>query len=443
VLYEWARNPFVLLITLYIYAPYFARDLVGDPERGQILWAEIVGYGGLALAVLAPFLGAIADAGGRRKPWVFFYTLVMIATELALWLPQPGGIGMSLFLAGAMVVIANVAYDFSAVFHGAMLPSLVPPNRIGRLSGLGYAMGNVAGLILLVFALAFIYLPDQPMFGLDKAAHEHERIVGPMCAVWLVVFSLPFFLFTPDRPSARLPWGTAIRQGLSSVITTIRSLRHYRNVGVYLVARAIYNDGTVALLAFGGVYASGVFGWDTSELAIFGILLSIFAAIGAYFGGRLADRIGAKPTILASLAGTIVSAAASLGFAPDRMFFVVPMTPGEAVWESQMFSTLPELVYLVVVMVIAVFIVGTWANSRAMLARIAPEERMAEFFGLYALSGTATAFLAPWAVKWVTEYTQSQQWGMAAILGFLVVGFVGMLFVRETRASAAPVEKAA
>jgi UMF1 family MFS transporter len=393
--------------------------------------------------VLAPFFGAIADAGGRRKPWVLFFTLVMIAAELALWLPQPGGIGLSLFMTGVAVVAANTAYDFSAVFHGAMLPSLVPSNRIGRLSGLGYALGNVAGVLLLIFALAFIYLPDEPLFGLDKSAHEHNRIIGPMCAVWLLVFCVPFFLFTPDRPSAKLAWGKAIGRGLSSVLTTIKSLRHYRNVALYLVARALYNDGTVALLSFGGVYASGVFGWNESELAVFGILLSVCAAIGAYGGGRLADRITAKTTILWSLGGTSIGAAASLGFAPDRIFFVIPVTPGEAVWASPLFSTLPELIYLGVVMVIAVFIVGTWANSRTMLARIAPEARMAEFFGLYALSGTATAFLAPWAVKWATEYTHSQQWGMAAILGFLALGFLGMLFVRETRASAVPMGNSA
>lgn len=442
VLYEWARNPFVLLITLYIYAPYFAESLVADPRpgAGQALWAEIVGYGGLVLAVLAPFFGAIADAGGRRKPWVLFFTLLIIAAECALWLPQPGGVGLSLFMTGLAVVAANVAYDFSAVFHGAILPTLVPENRIGRLSGLGYALGNVAGLILLIFALVSIYLPDQPLFGLDKAAHEHERIAGPMCALWLAVFCLPFFLFTPDRASTHVSWGTAIRRGLSSVVTTVKSLRHYRNVALYLITRAIYNDGTVALLSFGGVYASGVFKWETPQKAMFGILLSVAAAFGAYAGGRLADRITAKTTILLSLSGTFVTAALSLGFAPGRIFFVVPVTPGEKVWDSPMFATLPELLYLGVAMLIAVFIVGTWANSRTMLARIAPQARMAEFFGLYALSGNATAFAAPWAVAWVTEATASPQWGMAAILGFLAVGFVGMLFVKEVRASAVLVE---
>ena len=434
-LFEWARNPYVLLVTVYIFAPYFARDLVGDPKTGQIVWGEIAGYGGLTVAVLAPFLGAIADAGGRRKPWVMFYAAVMMAAECALWLPQPGNIGLSLFAAGAAVALANVAYDFSAVFHNAMLPSLAEPKRIGTLSGLGYALGNVAGLILLVFVLVFIYLPEHPLFGLDKDLHEHERIVGPLCAVWFLVFSLPFFLFTPDRPAVGLPWGEALKCGLRSVATTVKSLNHYRNVGAYLVARAIYNDGQTTFLLFGGIYAAGVFGWSTTELALYGIVLSVFAAAGGYFGGRLADVIGAKGAILLSLGGMALGGALALGSAPDKIFFVVPVTPGEAVWGSPVFSTLPELLYVIDVMFVAVCLVSTYANSRTMLARIAPEERMAEFFGLYALSGTATAFLAPFAVAWLTAVTHSQQGGMAAILGFLAAGFVAMLFVKEVRAT--------
>src|SRR5262245_56233553 len=184
VLFEWGRNPYVLIITVYIYSTYFTRDIVGDPVRGQALWAEIQGYAGLAVAVLAPFLGAIADAGGRRKPWIFVFALIFAAATAALWFGQPKGTGLGLFGIGATVALANVAYDGSLVFHSAMLPSLVPPTRIGRWSGLGYALGNLAGIVLLVFILAFIYLPETPLFGLSRAAHEHERISGPLCAVW-------------------------------------------------------------------------------------------------------------------------------------------------------------------------------------------------------------------------------------------------------------------
>ena len=435
-LFEWGRNPYVPVITVFIYATYFTRDIVGDPVRGQALWAAIQGYAGLAVAVLAPFLGAIADAGGRRKPWVAGFSVMLILSTAALWFGLPGGEGMGLVGIGACIALANLSYDGSLVFHGAILPSLVPGARIGRWSGLGYALGNLAGIVLLLFVLVFIYLPAQPLFGLDRATHEHERISGPLCALWFAVFSLPFFLWTPDRRSARLPLREAVSRGFSSVVRTVKSLDHYRNVAAYLGARMIYNDALNVMLSFGGVYAAGVFGWGPVESALYGIVLLVCAALGGLLGGRLADRIGTKRALLFSIGGTMAAALLSLGFAPDRLFFVIPYVPGTRIAPLPVFGTAPELFYIATVMGIALCLVATYANSRAMMARIAPEARMTEFFGLYALSGEATAFMAPLAVAYATQASGSQQWGMAVIVAFLAVGFAGLCFVREERAVA-------
>ena len=199
VLFEWGRNPYVLVITVYIYATYFSRDVVGDPVRGQALWAAIQGYAGLGVAVLAPFLGAIADAGGRRKPWIFAFSILLALATALLWFGEPMGLGLGLVGIGIVIALGHIAYDGLLVFHGAMLPSIVPPQRVGTWSGLGLGLGNVAGIILLLFVLVFLYLPAEPLFGLDKTTHEHERIAGPLCALWFALFSIPFFLWTPDR----------------------------------------------------------------------------------------------------------------------------------------------------------------------------------------------------------------------------------------------------
>ena len=432
-LFEWARNPYVQLVTIFIYAPYFAREVVGDAVHGQALWGQISGYSGFAIALLAPVLGAIADAGGRRKPWIAFYAALLAIAGASLWFGKPS---TPIIEIGVVIAIASIAYELSTVFHNAMLDSVAQPKHVGALSGLGYALGNAASVLLLVFALLAFYLPEHPLLGLDRAAHEHERIVGPLCAAWLIVFSFPLFLWTPDRPSTHMKWAKAMREGLRSVARTVKSLRHYRNVAVYLIARAIYNDGKTAVLTFGGVYASGVFHWKAEQMAVFGILLCVFAAVGGLLGGRLADRIGPKRAILVSISGTMLGSILSLGFAPDRILFYSPFDPSHTLAWMPVFHTLPELLYLAVVIIIAVFIVAAYANSRTMLARIAPAERMAEFFGLYALSGTSTAFLAPLAVGALTAWSGSQQWGMAAVVAFLLIGFLGMLFVREERASA-------
>ncbi|HSZ74949.1 MAG TPA: MFS transporter, partial [Rhizomicrobium sp.] len=174
-MFDFARTPYVLLITIYIFAPYFTNTLVSDPVKGQAMWGDIQGYSGLIIAVLAPFIGAIADAGGSRKQWIAVFSLVMIVATAALWYAQPGGIGLSLLTIGVLVAATNVAYEFSSVFYNAMLPTIVTHERIGSLSGLSLALGNVSGLILLIFlligfvlpgAVDWSFIPAHPLFGI-------------------------------------------------------------------------------------------------------------------------------------------------------------------------------------------------------------------------------------------------------------------------------------
>jgi UMF1 family MFS transporter len=436
-MFEWGRNPSFTLISIFIFAPYFSQEIVGDPVRGQALWADIQMYTGFMVAASVPFLAAIAEAGGPRKPWVAFFTFTLALACASLWFALPNNMGLSIFAIGLLVAINNFAYDSTIVFHGAMLSSLTTEERIGRLSGLGYGLGNVATFLLLTFFLVFIALPERPLFGLDRATHEEARIVGPIAAIWMLVFALPFFLNTPDRAPNNLPISQVVRNGLRSLGHTLGNVGHYSNVAKYLLARMVYNDGLNMMLGFGGVYASGVFGWSITETGIYGLMVIPFAALGSFLGGALADRIGPKRALQITLTGTIFFGFLTLGFAPDRWLFVLPYEIGHAVMSLPFFETLPELLYLLTVCFDAVFLVASYANSRTMMARIAPEARMTEFFGLYTMSGEATAFATPLAIGIVTRATESQQWGIAAILVFIAAGLAGLSLVREERAALA------
>jgi UMF1 family MFS transporter len=220
---------------------------------------------------------------------------------------------------------------------------------------------------------------------------------------------------------------------------TIRSLKHYRNIALYLLARMIYTDGKTAVLVFGGIYAVGNFSWDLLSTLIFGIILTIFAVLGGFVGGWMDDRIGSKKSILISIGGTIVGLVGELSITPHTLFFVIPWDPQTAkpVWDVPFFSTLPELLYVAVATLVAVFITAAYANSRTMLARLAPTEKMTEFFGLYSMSGLATTSLSSFSVAFFTAWFASQRAGYAAILIFLTIGFFLMLFVREERATLA------
>ncbi len=446
-IFEWARDPYVIVVTIYIFAPYFSNTVVGDPVRGQAIWGHINGIAGFIIACFGPLLGAIADTGGRRKPWLIAFVAIMVPAIFALWWALPGGAGLGIYQIAALFIIVSVAFSFSEVFHNSMLPTVAPHDRIGFLSGLALALANAGALIILCFMLyAFMlpghvswsFIPDHALFGLDVSQHENSRISAPFTAVWLLVFTLPLLFFTPDmKPVTKIRKRAAIVDGVKRVIKTVRQIKHYRNVATYLIARMFFNDGQTAVLIFGGVYAAGVFHWDALTLTIYGIVLSIFAVGGGFFGGWLDDTFGSKKAILISIGGTSIGIVLAVSMTPTEMFFFLPYdTASPPLWSLPFFRTLPELMYLIVVLVVAICITAAYANSRTMLARIAPVSKMSEFFGLYALSGTATAFMGPELVGLTTEYFHSQRAGFASILMLMLIGLGGMLFVREGRSEA-------
>src|SRR4051794_16604336 len=266
VLFDWACQPFFTLVTTFVFAPYFAATLAANPVEGQALWGYATAMAGLALAGLSPALGSIADATGPKKPWIAASGLVLFAACAALWFARPGAphaIGLAL----AAFAAATVAAEVAAVFNNAMMPYLVPPERLGRLSGTGWAVGYVGGLVSLVLTLGFLaanpetgrtYLGLQPLFGLDPAQREGDRIVGPLAAVWFLIFALPLFLvfvlplflFTPDLARNRRPITDAVRAGLGRLKDTLTEARRDPALTRFLVANMIYQDGLVALFAF-------------------------------------------------------------------------------------------------------------------------------------------------------------------------------------------------
>ncbi|HEY6579486.1 MAG TPA: MFS transporter, partial [Rhizomicrobium sp.] len=334
----------------------------------------------------------------------------------------------------------------ASVFYNAMLPTIAPPARIGGLSGLSLALGNVSGLLLLVFMLiAFVlpgavdwgFIPAHPLFGIDQAAHEPERLTGPICALCIVLFAGPLLLCTPDRPKRSAGLRRASVEGIRSVVRTVRSLKHYRNAATYLIARLFFNDGMTALLTFGGVYAAGTFHWGALAMTAYGITLSIFAIFGGFFGGWLDDRFGSKTALFISVGGTLATGLLSISMGLDRIFWFIPYDPrSPPVHNLPFFRSWPELIYVGIVILIAIFVTASYANARTMMARIAPAERMTEFFGLYSLSGQSTSFLATASVTLLTAWTASQRGGMIAIMLFLSLGLIGMIWVKEERAQA-------
>jgi len=427
-LFDWANQPFFTVVTTFIFAPYFANVMVGNAIEGQAAWAFTQSTSGILIALMSPFLGAMADAGGPRKPYIFTFQLLLGLGCAALWWAYPGRPDL-IGPISAAVVIATIGAEMSIVFNNAQLPHIVRPDRMGWLSGFGWGLGYCGGLIALFIVLA---ANNLPLFGLDPKTYALERLVGPASALWLAVFVIPMFLFTPDTASQKLTLWEAARQGGRSLVHTVVRIGRFKNALLYLIAFMLYNDGLASIIAFGGVYAAATFGWSTITLGIFGIILTVFAIPGAFLGGKLDDRFGSKRTIQFATLGVIVATLGIVSVSAERVFFVVPAR--EILSTRGLFGSVQEWVFMGFALLLGFCMGPMQAASRTMIGRIAPEGMTGEFFGLFALSGRATAWMGPLAIGIVTTATQSNRLGVACVLIFLVLGFILLWRVREERA---------
>ncbi|MEA2831332.1 MAG: transporter, family, partial [Bradyrhizobium sp.] len=308
IFFDWAAQPYFTLIMTFVFAPYFATHVASDPARGQALWGFATAAAGLMIALMSPVLGAIADASGRRKPWIAAFGALLVIGSSLMWFGRPGDPSVipALLLAYG---IATIGVEFATVFNNAMMPTLVPPDRIGRLSGTGWATGYVGGILSLILVLGFLAADPAtartlfgyaPLFGLDPVTHQGDRITGPLTGIWFIIFVLPMFLLTPDYPAKR-PVSAALREGLANLRQSLRELPKRKSLAAFLLANMIYTDGLVSLFAFGGIYAAGTFGWSTIQIGTFGIALAIAGTFGAWLGGKLDDRLGPKRVISGSM----------------------------------------------------------------------------------------------------------------------------------------------
>ncbi len=401
-LYDFANSPFTTLVVTFIYPVFFARVIVGDEIAGTALWSRAVTMTAVLVALLSPILGAFADRGGYRKEFLVTATLACVGGTTALYFVGAGQV----LLAFLLFVFANTAFEMGMVFYNAFLPDIAPPDRIGRISGYGWALGYGGGLLALVVALVALVQPEVPWFGFVKDQGENVRATNLLVAAWFAVFSVPIFLFVKEEPAAGAGKTRIVSRALSQLSGTFREIGKYRQIVRFLIARLIYNDGLVTIFAFGGIYAAGTFGFDLEEILIFGIVLNVTSGLGAFGLGFLDDWLGGKRTLQITLVGLIAATLLAV-LAPNRFWF----------WVSGV--------------VVGIFVGPNQAASRSLMGRFVPDAKENEFFGFFAFSGKLTAFLGPLLLGILTQMFDSQRVGISVVLVLFVIGLVLLARVDE------------
>ena len=411
-IYDFANQPFTTITITFIYSTFFASTIfLGTEEEGVAAWGKAITISSLIVAFLSPIMGAIADRGGFRKVFLIFWTWICVVFSLMLYYPMPGDV----FNALLFFSIANIGFEMGGVFLNAYLPEIAPKDKIGRISGYGWSLGYVGGLLALAVCFVFLVFPEQPINPLtgnyfDKESYEHIRIINVLIAVWLAVFSIPTFLFVKGSSEKNKEKKGIISKSYLELIRTFKELKKYKQIVRFLFARIIYNDALITVIAFGGPYAYTQFGFDmdtNGKLMIFAIVLNVFAGIGAFLFGFIDDYIGGKKTIQLTNAGFVIALVIA---------FLAPIIKNG------------ELYFWLSGILIGIFMGPNQAASRSFMGRLIPDNKENEFYGFFAFSGKATAFLGPMLFTVVVSYTDSMRLSLL-MLAFLFL--IGIFLLRK------------
>jgi len=403
--YDWANSAYGTLVVTFVYSTYFTQAMAPDELTGTTWWSRAVALSGILTAVISPILGAAADHAGARKRFLALTTALCVGATVLLAFVPPS-LPNAALVALALFVIADLAFETGYVFYNAFLPTIASPERIGRVSGYGWGLGYVGGLVCMGIALVGFVRPEVPWFGLSTEEGFNVRATNLLVAVWFAVFSLPLFLFVPERRLGGVR--VDVRAALRELGRTFRTIGRYREIAKFLIARLVFNVGLVTVFAFGGIYAAGTFGMSLSEVIAFGFALNIASGFGAVLFGFVDDRIGGKKTIMVTLVMLSVATAIAV-WAPNRTWF----------WTAGV--------------LIGLFVGPNQSASRSLMGRFVPEKHQTEFFGFFAFSGKVTSFMGPFLLGTVTAAFGSQRAGVATVLLFFLVGGTLLATVNERR----------
>ena len=417
-MYDWANSAFTTIVVTFLYSTYFSQAMAPDDGTGTVLWSRAVSISAIIIALLSPVMGVIADRSGRRRGYLIGTTLLCCTGTVLLTFIEPNQPN-AILLALTIFVIANVAFEVSMVFYNSFLLTIAPADRIGRISGYGWAMGYVGGMVAMIVALlAFIgFGIAPPWLGLDTTDGFNIRAVNLLVAGWYLLFSLPMFLLVKDDGIAA-EGGHSMRGAFEELRHTLGQLRRYAEVVKLLVARLVYNDGLGTVFAFGGIYAAGTFGMGFADVMVFGIVLNLAAGLGAWVFGFVDDKLGGKKTIAFSLVALSIAVTIAV-VAPNRTWF----------WIGGILFGL--------------FAGPNQSASRSLMGRFLPEDRKSEFFGFFAFSGKVTSFAGPILLGVMTQAFDNQRAGMATVVLFFIIGGVILSKVDEAKGLAAGHEASA
>lgn len=416
-LWDWGSAAFNAVITTFVFSVYITSDAFGPNADTWLGWA--IGAAGLFVALIAPVIGQRADRSGRRTYWLGVNTFIVILLSASLFWVQPDE--NYLILGLVLLSVGNIFFELAAVNYNSMINDVSTPATVGRVSGLGWGLGYVGGIVLLLIVYFGLIKPEVGLFGITGEDGMDVRVTMLICAAWTLVFSLPVLFALRDEPRRRedQPDRAGFVESYRLLFASIAELwRSDRNTVKFLLASAFFRDGLAGVFAFGGVLAAGTFGFSAGDVIIFAVAANMVAGVATIAFGFLDDRIGPKRVIVLALSAMLVFGLCVFAF-HDR----------------------GRIAFWIFGLLLCVFVGPAQSASRTFLARLIPPGREGQVFGLYATTGRAVSFLSPllWsvaitagaAITNASAADDAQHFGILGIMAVLAVGLVMLLGVRS------------
>ena len=434
-MFDWATQPFYTLGLTFIFGPYFAGvaaeyffngglDQESANASAQTIWSWGQAAAGLFVAVIGILAGSHADSTGRRMPWLWAASIVFVICSWMLWYMVPDGSAMWSSL--IIFCIAFVAAELALVFTNAVLPSLGNRCEVGEISGSGASLGYAGGILSLFIMLFFFFdeggktfmISLDPGFGfLDSEVREGTRAVGPLIAIWFAIFMVPYFMWVREDETPNSVGGFC--QSMATLKLSLQGMVRQPSLFAFMGAQMFYRDALNGLYAFGGVYAVLVLGWGQAQLGVFGIISGISAALFTWVSGKCDQKMGPLPVMYFHISVLIIVSLCIIGMTRTSFY-------GLALAEG---SILPDNLFYICGAAIGGSGGGIYAASRSMMVRHTNPKRPTEAFGLFALAGKATAFLAPLLIGIFTYWLNDARLGFTPVVGLFILGMLLLRWV--------------
>jgi len=410
-MYDFGNSAYASVILLAVYSAYFKGTVVGGAE-GSRYWGIAVGIAMLTVAIISPFLGAIADFSASKKRFLFIFSAITWLFTGLLFFVQEGDV----FLGMLFFILAEIGYRSGQVFYNSLLPEIATPEERGRVSGNGWAIGSFGGILILLILLPLIVILEGTFI---------VRLSLVITSVYFAISAIPAWLWIKERAVAKKrPEGqTYLSIATTRLIETIKALGDFRDFLRFIIAFLIYNDGILMALNFASIIGAVMFGMEQTELIIFMIIVQVTSVIGAFVAGLVGKKIGFKQTLVYSILMMALVVIFMIFAQNVVQFYIIGALAGFA-------------------------LTGVQSVSRTLVSYFAPEGRSAEFYGIFAVTGRTSSFIGPTVYGFLAfeafkyfENTRgfptllAEQAGQRVALGsivvFLVVGLLILLAVKD------------